>query len=153
MKQVTQESDDFGLPKEVILESRKLHKKDSRAPLKERRKEIIAKARDQRSGLRPLYAVILAAAAIFIGVIYYPTYNQVDSTLQANENHEIETWLDNQYTTLEEPLEYSLYADSDLTLNWTLENTMALSDEELDILIQEWSIEMSEYEIYNLKHL
>lgn len=144
----------FGLPENTIEISLKQHKKPPEKPLEDRRNDIIrlSQRKKQKSLVRPL--LIGAVAASLIGFVIWSvvletekptsTYAQirVDEVLyELNQNPDNADYL----------LKEEIYGKKEMNWNWS--SSVDLTEEEINHMLQEWSVEMSENEIYNLENL
>jgi len=151
MKDTSQEQHDFRLPKEVIDRSIAMHNMPPESPLKDRRKDILKKVRTQKLPQKVLIAVMTAAAALLLALLYFPGKQTMNDQMHATK--ELEQWL-LEDAIIGEPIEYSLGDHMDeTTIDWYWSGQLNLSDDQVDLLLHEWSIEMTANEIYNLEKL
>jgi hypothetical protein len=146
--------DDFGLPKEVIERSKKLHQKGPGKPLEYRRQDILNARQKTRRSLSSWTIGLGAVAAILIGILYLQGIQKQDTQPQSYVGLDQEQWILGNYETY---IETDVYVD-DLQpqvdeMNWAWATKMEMPEEEIDLLIEKWSLEMTENEILNLNKL
>lgn len=146
--------DDFGLPKEVIERSKKLHQKGPDKPLEYRRQDILDSRQKTRRSLSSWTIGLGAVAAVLIGILYLQGIQKQDPQSQSYVGLDQEQWTLGNYETY---IETDVYVD-DLQpqvdeMNWAWATKMEMPEEEIDLLIEKWSLEMTENEILNLNKL
>ena len=151
---MNKEKETFGLPKKTIEKSLKQHKKGAQEPLEERRQDIIREARRQRrrNKVRPL--LIAAAAASLVGFLVWSVILQTSNPSSFYAQSEVEQIL---YELNQNPDQADQMIknteNGSSEMDWSWSNKVNLSGEEINHMLQEWSVEMSENEIYNLQNL
>ncbi|NBC24750.1 MAG: hypothetical protein GVX78_03950 [Bacteroidetes bacterium] len=146
--------ENFGLPKKTIEYSVKKHKKPPKKPLENRRNDIIrlAKKQKRKSLIRPL--LIGAVAASLIGFVIWSVVLQTEnpaSTYAQIHVDEVLYELNQDMEKADYLLKEEIYGKEEMTWNWT--SSVDLTEEEINHMLQEWSVEMSENEIYHLENL
>lgn len=146
--------DDFGLPKEVIERSKNLHQKGPDKPLEYRRQDILNARQKTRRSLSSWTIGLGAVAAVLIGILYLQGIQKQDPQSQSYVGLDQEQWILGNYETY---IETDVYVD-DLQpqvdeMNWAWATNMEMPEEEIDLLIEKWSLEMTENEILNLNKL
>jgi|GEM_PF-862735 len=149
--------DDFGLPKEVIERSRMLHQKGPKVPLEKKRQVILGARRNTKKILSPWTIGLGAVAALLLGIIFLQGIQNQASTSAAHTyaSMDQEDWIIDNYASPfdKDAYLYDINPKEVEEINWSWASNMAMQEEEIDLLIEKWSLEMTENEFYNLYNL
>jgi len=156
MKPPHPNSEKFGLPGPVIERSKELHNEGPGTSFTEQRQIVFANIASHKNRSLPRWtaAVAATAAALLLAVFYYQGIVENSPIYEQQTASNEEKWLLEQYA-LHSDIEEQIYeltsSETGIEMGWASE--IPMTEEEIHLLMNTWSLELTENEILHLKKL